>query len=118
MIGRSKVDQVIYKSVLICHHWIVDLGLGFERKKRRGYVSIVWAKPFNNDLKHVCTALRGAAGRPREYWNGENSFGWRLAFTRRSQKYRRIDGDDGHTRSRERKLTRVFFFTLFSISEA
>ena len=36
------VDQVIYGGCVICHrHRIVGLGLGFERKSWRGYVSIV-----------------------------------------------------------------------------
>lgn len=68
----------------------------------------MWAKPFNNDLKHVLHNQGDAAGRPRGYYNGENSFGW-LAFPRRSQSSA-VMMDDGHTRRCERQLTCILFY--------
>lgn len=66
-------------------------------------MSIGWAKPSDNDLKHVLHSTKGSRGpmarileRGKQLWPAAG--------------VQSIAVDDGHTRSRERNLTRILLF--------
>jgi hypothetical protein len=118
MTGRSKVDRVIYGNGLFPHRRIVTLGFAIrERTSDNGYVSVYLR---GQSIRHQRLETRfaqhqgGCCGPTARIQELGKQLWLAVGLPTKVPKHRRDDGNDGHTRTCERKFSRIVFLFLFS----